>query len=200
MHGDSPITLMLDAARGGDAAATERLFDAVYCELQKLAHSHRRRWQGNNTINTTALIHEAFIKLARAEEKEYSNRTHFYATASKAMRQILVNYAERQSAAKRGSSAVHVPLENHHFVAESTAEEILSLHEQLTRLEAQNARLCRIVECRIFGGMTIDETADAMHISAATVKRDWRTAITWLYRELRSGDTNAHADSENTGQ
>ena len=116
------------------------------------------------------------------------------------MRQVLVNYAERQSAAKRGSNAVHVPFESHHFVAESTAEEILSLHEQLNRLEAENARLCRIVECRVFGGMTIDETAEALQISAATVKRDWRTAITWLYRELRSGNMNERPDSESTGQ
>ena len=191
---------MLDAARGGDAAATERLFVAVYDELRKLARSHRRRWRGNETINTTALIHEAFIKLARAEEQEFSNRTHFYATASKAMRQVLVNYAERQSAAKRGSGAVHVPFESHPFVAESTAEEILSLHEQLTLLEAEDARLSRIVECRIFGGMTVDETAEALQISAATVKRDWRTAITWLYRELQSGDTNERADLQNSGK
>jgi RNA polymerase sigma factor (TIGR02999 family) len=108
------ITLLLEAAKTGDATATQRLFASVYAELKLLARAHRRRWQGNETINTTALIHEAFIKLSGSEG--YANRTHFYATASKAMRQILVNYAEQQRTEKRGGDRVQVPRRTHDAV------------------------------------------------------------------------------------
>src|SRR5262245_3375394 len=134
------ITLLLDAARAGDASATNQLFGAVYSELKVLARSHRRRWHGNETINTTALIHEAFIKLSGSDNPGFANRTHFYATASKAMRQILVNYAEQQRAAKRGGDVVQVPLEEAEFVTAATAEELLSLEPLLARIEAENPR------------------------------------------------------------
>jgi RNA polymerase sigma factor (TIGR02999 family) len=180
-----PITVLLEATRAGDETATDRLFAAVYGELKKLAHSHRRRWRGNDTLNTTALIHEAFIKLSGPDEQpSFANRTHFYATASKAMRQILVNYAERQSTAKRGGDAVRVPLDDIHFVTETTAEELLDLDRLLGELESDNPRRCRIVECRVFGGMSVEETAQALGISPATVKRDWQISSAWLYQAM----------------
>lgn len=181
---DQPITTLLEAARSGDLPATARLFSAVYDELRVLARSHRRRWNGNETINTTALIHEAFLKLSGNQDQSFANRIHFYATASKAMRQILVNYAEQQCAAKRGGDLVHVPLEEVELLTQTTAEELLDLEQLLRQLEAEDPRRCRLVECRIFAGMTVDETADALGISPATVKRDWQIASAWLYREL----------------
>jgi RNA polymerase sigma factor (TIGR02999 family) len=182
---DDSITALLGKARAGEAAAADRLFDAVYAELKRLARSHRRRWQGNDTLNTTALIHEAYIKLAGDAAAGFANRTHFFATASKAMRQVLINYAERSTAAKRGGDARSVPLNDAALVAAASAEELLSLNELLSQLEADDPRRCRIVECRIFGGMTIDEVAEALDVSPATVKREWRIATARLYQQLR---------------
>ncbi|HLT91377.1 MAG TPA: ECF-type sigma factor [Woeseiaceae bacterium] len=179
-----PITRLLDAARSGDLDASAALFNAVYKELQSLARAHRRRWRGNDTLNTTALIHEAFLKLAGPAD--FVNRKHFFATASKAMRQVLVNYAEQQRTAKRGGDALRVTLDEATLASEVTAEELLDLHRVLTRLEAENPRRCRIVECRVFGGMTIEEAAEALSISPATVKREWQIASAQIYRELEA--------------
>lgn len=181
-----PITELLDAAKRGDIGATDALFTAVYAELQQLAQSHRRRWQGNQTMNTTALVHEVFLKLAGHANGEFSNRTHFFATASKAMRQVLVNYAQQQGAEKRGGDAVRVPLEETALTSQVSADEVLDLNRVLTSLEAQHPRRCHIVECRIFGGMTIDEIADALSISPATVKREWQIGSAQVYAQLQS--------------
>lgn len=182
---EAPITRLLEAARGGDADATETLFTAVYAELKVLARSNRRRWQGNPTMNTTALINEVFIKLAGAEAVDFSNRTHFYATASKAMRQVLVNYAGRQRALKRGGDAMRVTLDESVFSTEASADELLHVHQVLTELEQEHPRRSRIVECRVFGGMSVEEVADALGISTATVKREWRVATAWLFDALQ---------------
>lgn len=184
---DSPITMLLGEARSGDAAATEALFNAVYNELRVIARANRRRWQGNRTLNTTALINEVFIKLAGSAPVDFQNRTHFYATASKAMRQVLVNYAEQQKAKKRGGDALRVTLDESVFATEASANELLSVHQLLTQLEEKNPRRSRIVECRVFGGMTVEEVADALDISTATVKREWRVATAWLYRAVQEG-------------
>ncbi len=181
------ITRLLDAARGGDASATEALFNAVYQELKGLARFNRRRWRGNATMNTTALIHEVFIKMARGAEPNFSNRTHFFATASKAMRQVLVNYATRQKAAKRGGDALRVTLDESVFATEASADELLHIHQLLTDLAKEHPRRCQIVECRVFGGMSVEETAEALGISTATVKRDWRLATAWIYEGLQTG-------------
>ncbi|HEX7718992.1 MAG TPA: ECF-type sigma factor [Woeseiaceae bacterium] len=184
-----PITLLLDAARRGDIKATDALFSAVYAELQKLARSHRRRWRGNETMNTTALIHEVFLKLSGQKPGDFANRTHFFATASKAMRQVLVNYAEQQGAEKRGGDALCITLDEASLASQVSADELLDLNRTLTRLEADNARRCRIVECRVFGGMTVDEVAEALDISPATVKREWQVAIARLYQEMQNDST-----------
>lgn len=181
-----PITRLLDAARGGDLEASDALFSAVYVELQKLARSHRRRWRGNETMNTTALIHEAFLKLGGPAPGEFANRRHFFATASKAMRQVLVNYAEQQGAGKRGGDALRITLEEATLAEDVSADELLDLDRLLTRLEADNPRRCRIVECRVFAGMTVDEVAEALEISPATVKREWQVASAQMFRELSS--------------
>lgn|SRR5512138_820546 len=179
-----PITLLLASARTGDPAATGELFQRVYDELKKLARAHRRRWRGNDTMNTTALIHEAFIKLAGQDRSAFQNRAHFYATASQAMRQILVNYAQMQRAAKRGAEAVKVPLDEATLATEASADELLVVHELLSEIEKDEPRRARIVECRIFGGMSIAETAEALEISVATVKREWRIATARLFKNM----------------
>jgi RNA polymerase sigma factor (TIGR02999 family) len=179
------ITALLSATRDGDTQATEKLFAAVYSQLRVIARSQRHRWVGNYTINTTALIHEAYLRLAGSDSLDFQNRTHFFATAAKAMRQILVNYAEQQCAAKRGGNAVQVPLEEAEIVTAASAEELLDVERVLKRLEAENPRRCQIVECRIFAGMTVEETAEALAISPATVKREWQVASAVLYRDLQ---------------
>ena len=182
---EKPITVLLNAARHGDLSAMDLVYDAAYQELKKLALSHRRRWRGNNTLNATALISEVFIKLAGDKDPGFASRTHFFATASRAMRQVLVNYAQQQGAAKRGGDAVRITLDEERLAGDTSVDELLDLNEMLIRLEADNPRRCRIVECRIFGGMTVEEVADALSISPATVKREWQVASTRMFLELQ---------------
>lgn len=179
------ITVLLSAARDGRDGASDRLFTAVYDELRALARSNRRRWHGNETMNTTALIHEAFLKLSGSENLDWQNRTHFYATASKAMRQILISYATRANAAKRGGKAADLSADDLPLMSQSTAEDLLLLTQLLEPLEADSPRRCRVVECRVFGGMGVRETATALGISPATVKRDWQIASAWLRLQMQ---------------
>lgn len=182
------VTAVLAGVRAGDEGAMHRLFALVYDELHRLARSHRRRWSGDDTMNTTALLHEAFIKLTAGTVPHFENRHHFFATAAKAMRQVLVNYAEARHAAKRGAGAEHVPLEDEHMlVAEDTIGELLDLDRALRALEARSPRQCRVVECRVFGGLSVEETAEALEISPATVKREWQVASALLFRDLSQG-------------
>lgn len=178
------ITQLLQLASGGDERASDALFNSVYQELRKVASAHRRRWRGNHTLNTTVLIHEAYLKLASGNIANYKSRSHFFATASKAMRQVLVNYAERVSAAKRGGDPVRVTLSGHMPVTEDTLDELLAVNALLEQLEKTNPRHSKLFECRVFGGMTNEETAAALDVSTATVKRDWALLSAWVYREM----------------
>jgi RNA polymerase sigma factor (TIGR02999 family) len=178
------ITRLLQLASDGDSLASESLFSSVYQELRVIARAHRRRWNGNHTLNTTALIHEAYLKLAGGDLADYRSRTHFFATASKAMRQVLMNYAERVSAAKRGGAPLRVTLSGHMPITEDTVDDLLVMNSVLEDLERTNARHCRLFECRVFGGMTIQETASALDVSPATVKRDWALLSAWVFREM----------------
>lgn len=178
------ITQLLAAASSGDRQASDQLFHSVYEELRKIARAHRRRFSGHHTMNTTALIHEAYLRLAGSAMDDYNDRTHFFATASKAMRQILVSYARRLTAAKRGGAQQPVTLTDVAELGHRTFDDVLAIDEVLTKLESDNPRHCRIFECRVFGGMTISETADALGISPATVKRDWSVLSAWVYREV----------------
>jgi len=180
------ITQLLQLASGGDEHANDALFSSVYQELRKIARAQRRRWRGNETLNTTVLIHEAYLKLAGGKIADYRSRSHFFATASKAMRQILMNYAEKASAAKRGGNAVRVTLSGHMPVADDTLDDLLAINQLLTQLEKTNGRHSRLFECRVFGGMTNEETAAALDVSTATVKRDWALLSAWVYREMNT--------------
>lgn len=178
------ITALLEDVRSGKPEATRALYEHAYSELRRLARSHRRRWNGNATMNTTAILHEAYLKLAGSDAPAYENRLHFFATASMAMRQVLVNYAEHRRAAKSGGGVMHVPLEDDALVAECAIDELLDLDKALRALEAESPRRGRIVECRLFGGMSVEETAAALEISPATVKREWQVVSALLFRDI----------------
>jgi RNA polymerase sigma factor (TIGR02999 family) len=184
----SDITRMLDAAREGDADANEELFASVYPRLRQIAKQRRRGWRGDDTLDTTALVHEAYIKIAARPDAEYQSRGHFFAVAATAMRQILINYAERKGAAKRGGGANPVTLRDADIVSDEAVEDLLSLNEALKKLETLSPRQAGVVECLFFAGYGVAETAEALDISPATVKRDWAAARAWLYREMHTGD------------
>ncbi len=175
-----------------DSPALDAIFAAAYEELCDLASAQRRRWRGNETLNTTALVHEVYLKLAR-QEPPLRNPACLFAVAARAMRHLLVNYAEQQQALKRGGGVQKVPLATLHIPNgnpagdTATAGEVLALNEALERLAMLNTRQRDVVECRFFGGLSVEETADALDISIATVKRDWRLARAWLHHELKSG-------------
>lgn len=178
------ITELIAAAAGGDGRAADELYGRVYGELRKLARSHRRRWHGDETIGTTVLIHEAYLKLADSGSG-FANRKHFYATASRAMRQILMNYAERRKTAKRSGDMIDIEADELSFADDDTIDDLMTLHELLNNLETHHPRRCRIIECRVFGGMSIEDTAEALDISRTTVKREWSLVSAWLYQKLK---------------
>ncbi len=175
------ITRLLCDLKVGRREAFDELLPQVYDELHRVAHFQLRGERANHTINTTALVHEAYLKLVDRREMDWQSRAHFYAVAAMAMRQILVSYARRRGAEKRGAGAPHVAFDEAFDVySDERAEELVSLDEALTQLEAINPRHARIVECRFFGGLTIEETAEALGVSRITVTRDWRMARAWL--------------------
>lgn len=186
------VTRLLQAVRAGDRQAMHDLFPLVYDELRDQAHWQRRRWHGNRTVNTTALVHEAYLKLVDQTQVGWQSRAHFLGVASKAMRHILIDYARYHRREKRGGDQANVPLHAVPEVAASVsvemslekAETLIALDEALDRLKTLNERQSNVVECRFFGGMTIPDTAEALGISPATVKRDWGLAQAWLYREM----------------
>lgn len=180
----SSITQLLEGAAGGSKSAEAALFRTVYAELHRVARSHRRRWRGNQTLSTTVLVNEAYMKLSGDGLAEYRDRSHFFATASRAMRQVLVNYAEQQAAKKRGGQWLRVTFADDLTGTDDVADWLLHIDALLTQLEDTNPRHCRLVECRLFGGMSVPDTAAALDVSPRTVKRDWALVSAWLYREL----------------
>lgn len=183
----SDVTGFLLAAAEGDNRALESLIPIVYTELHRIARRRLRGERADHTLSTTALVHEAYIKLMNLERLTWKNRSQFMAIASRLMRQILVDYARGRRAARRGGGVTRVELdasESQATAASEPAEDVLALHRALETLGRINDRHARIVECRFFGGMSIAETAEALSLSPATVKRDWVMARAWLNREL----------------
>jgi RNA polymerase sigma factor (TIGR02999 family) len=178
------VTQLLAELGHGGRDALDRLLPVVYAELQRIAHRQLQGERSDHTLATTDLVHEAYLKLVGLERIEWKNRAQFFAVAAQAMRRVLVDYAISRRAQKRGGNQRKVPLDEAMLVAEQQADELLALHDALTELEAINPRLARIVECRYFAGMSIEDTAEALGISPATVKRDWTLARAWLHREL----------------
>ena len=180
------ITEQLRDWSGGKAAKTsDRVIKVVYDELHRQAHRYFRRERAGHTLQTTAVVHEVYLKLFNQENIAWESRSHFYAIAARLMRQILIDYARTKCRAKRGGAMVKAPLEDALTicVSESTFD-LVALDEVLKRLAAKEEHLANIVELRFFSGLSIGETAEVLAISDSTVKRDWQMAKAWLYREL----------------
>ncbi len=188
---DDSITGLLRAVERGDRGALDSLFPLVYHELTRLAHHQRHAWHGDLTLNTTALVHEAYLKLIDQKRLPAESRTHFFAVAAKAMRHILCNYARDRHRQKRGGDAQHVSLGPTHDLAaqiaitDEHADTLDALDIALKRLEQVAERQARVVECRFFGGLSVEDTATALGISPRTAKRDWTFARAWLRREMQ---------------
>ena len=182
---DSPsVTGLLREAGRGDRQALDRLVPLIYDTLRGLAHRALRHERPGHTLSTTALAHEAYLKLIGLDHVAWEDRSHFFAMAARAMRHILVDYAVARKAQKRGGGAVAIELDDNALATENSIEEVLALNEALGRLDSVAPHAVRVVECRIFTGMTIEETAAALELSPATVKRHWNMARAWLHREL----------------
>ena len=169
------------------ARELDELFPVVYEELRRVAHRHMRGELTGHTLSTTALVHEAYLEMAKLRHVNWPGREYVLAAASQAMRRVLVDYAVARKAGKRGGGAIAEPIDDAVVMAVERSEELLALDEALSRLAADNNRYARVIECRFFGGMSIEETAAALGTSAATVKRDWTVARAWLNRERAGG-------------
>ena len=177
------ITDLLVQVRHGSPDAMDRLFPLVYGELRRIAHRQLQGERPGHTLGTTGLVHETYLKLVDQTRVEWRDRGHFFAVAARAMRRILVDYARRYRAQRRGGGMHRVSLTEGAAVEEQ-AEMLLAVHEALERLATLNERLSQVVECRYFGGLTEEETAVALGVTARTVERDWVKAKGWLYQEL----------------
>lgn len=179
-----PVTELLLELRDGRDGVMDRLFPLVYDELRRVAQRALRGERTGHTLGTTGLVHEAYMRLADQTRLEYRDRAHFYGIAARAMRHILVDYARRHRAAKRGGAQRRVVLDEALVSVEDRAESLLALDDALKDLEALDPRLAEVVQCRFFGGLTEDETGEVLGVTARTVRRDWLKAKGWLYNQL----------------
>jgi RNA polymerase sigma factor (TIGR02999 family) len=188
--GTGTVTRLLLDYENGDTAALDALFPIIYDELHELARRHRRRWTGDTTLDTTALVHEAYLKLAGGARMGAHNHLHFLRIASRVMRQLLANYSRDRRTQKRGGAAPHIAIDgvlDGGLAGETTADKsqvLIALDDSLRALESADKRLAAVVECRFFGGLTLEDTATVLDVSVATVKRDWLLARAWLFRDL----------------
>jgi RNA polymerase sigma factor (TIGR02999 family) len=179
------VTDLLQAWASGSPTALDELLPLVYDDLRRQARRHMRAQPAGHTLQTTALVHEAYLRLVGQTSVEWKGRAHFFGVAAKAMRSVLVDHARARGAAKRGGSASAITLDDAHGAAAPHASvDVLALHEALERLAEQDVRKSKLVELRYFGGLGIDEAAAVLGVSPATVKREWATARAWLRREL----------------
>ena len=181
---EAHITRLLRAATDGDTHARDELIPLVYADLRSIARRQLSRERSDHTLNPTDLVHEAYLKLARLDHLEWQNRAHFFAIAARSMRNLLVDHAQRRNRQKRGGGVPDLPLEDVAGLAAVDSVQVLVLDAALKTLEQRNERHARIVEYRFFAGMTIEETAEALEISPATVKRDWQLLRAWLAHKL----------------
>jgi len=183
----SHVTELLQAWGGGDPAALNELVPLIYDELRRLAKHYLRRERPDHTLQPTALVHEAYLRLVDTNNMRWQNRAHFFGAAAQAMRRILVDHARQHAAAKRGGAEHRVTLDESVALAEQRDVNLLLLDDALNRLEEMDAQKSRMVELRFFGGLSLEETAEVMGVSEATVTRQWRTTRAWLHRELGKG-------------
>lgn len=180
-------TTLLQTVETGDAEPLERLVPVIYEELRRMARGQLGREQRNPTLQTTELVHEAYLRLVDDGRVTRKGRAYFFAAAARAMRQVLIDAARRRGAKKRGGGEAPVTLEERHGAVDAYAAELIDLDAALTELEARSPRQARVVECRFFGGLSVAETSDALDVSERTVKSDWALARAWLFEALRGG-------------
>lgn len=182
---NSPITYLLNNWKNGDEQAIDQIMEMVYGQLKILAHRYTIKEQTDRTLNTTGLVHEAYLKIIGQNSRAYQNRSHFYAIVSTCMRRVILEVARSRNAHKRGNGAYKIKMEDHFLISEVDADQILSVNSALERLGEFDSRLAEVVEYRYFGGMQLEEIAKVMECSLSTIKRDWRLAKTWLHNELK---------------
>lgn len=185
MENKSQITELLTAWSDGDEESLKMLLPLVEKELRRIAHFYMRRENANHTLQTTALVNEAYMRLVDQTHVNWQNRAHFFAISAKIMRRILLNYAREQHAAKRGGGAIHLDLDEVTVLSAEKSEELIALDEALEKLREFDEMKSRIVELRYFGGLTIEETAEVLQIAPPTVSLHWRMARAWLYNKIR---------------
>jgi RNA polymerase sigma factor (TIGR02999 family) len=185
-HSQRDITLLLEDCIKGKKGAVDELLPHVYNELRKISSKYLRDEYRNHTLQTTELVHEAYIKLIGDQNISWQNRAHFFGIAAQSMRQLLVDHARKRKSLKRGEGIANISLDEVFEISEKTDEQIIALDEALKKLETIEERSSKIVELRYFSGLTIKETAEVLNISPATAKRDWVFAKAWLYREISS--------------
>jgi RNA polymerase sigma factor (TIGR02999 family) len=190
VSGSQQITHLLLAWGQGDPAALDSLMPLVYGELRKVAARHLRGQRVGHTLQTTALVNEAYLRLIDASQVQWQDRAHFFAVAAHFMRRILVDFARSRNYQKRGGGAQQVSLADALAIAPERGADLLALDEALTRLQALNERQAQVVELRYFGGLSEEETAEALKVSVRTVRRDWNFARVWLHRELTGRGVN----------
>jgi len=183
------VTELLARWRDGDFGVLDSLVPLVYAELRKLARSYLRRERPDHTLQSAALVHEAYVRLAGKSSPDLENRTHFFGVAARLMREILVEHARSRAAAKRGDGLPRLALNEALSIPQQRNVDVILLDDALRRLAALDERQCRIVELRFFAGLSIEETSEALEISAATVSREWTTARLWLRREIARTST-----------
>jgi len=181
------VSQLLKDWSDGDQAALDKVMPVVYQELRRLAHHYMRKERVGHTLQTTALVNEAYLRLADYKKMRWQSRTHFFAVAAQVMRRILVENARSRNYAKRGGGAQKVELDETAVVSAGRSAEVIAVDEALTELESWDARKGRIVELRFFGGLSIEETAEVLKISTTTVQREWRSAKAWLYKAISEG-------------
>lgn len=183
-HENGDITSLLHAHASGDRSALDRVLPRVYDELRRMANGRLRRERSGHTLAATELVHEAYLKLMPAGRVAWRDRAHFFAIAARAMRHVLVDHAVRRRAGKRGAGVALLPIADHDAAADHALDDLIDINQALDRLEQIDPRQARVVECRVFGGLSLDETAETLQTSAATVSRDWAFARAWLHTQL----------------
>lgn len=181
---EDEVTCLLRAWRGGDEQALEQLMPLIYAKLRGLAARYLRSEQAGHTLQPTALVHEAYLRLAKSEEQTYADRVHFYSIAARVMRYILLDWAKARHRDKRGGRAVQQTLEEHMAISSADPDTLLEINRLIERMEGFDARKVKVVEMIFFGGMTYDEVAEVLGVSAVTVHRELKMAKAWMYTEL----------------
>lgn len=196
MEGDAPgeVTRLLNRLRGGDKRAESKLITLVHDELRKLAAAYMRRERADHTLQPTALVNEAYVRLAAQKEVNWQSRAHFFAVAAQVMRRVLVDYARNRLAQKRRGRRNSISLDQAYVFSEDRSSDFLALNEALTRLEKRDERTYRVIELRFFAGLSVNETAEVLGVSARTVKREWNFGRAWLLGQLKGG-AGEHGDA-----